>query len=647
MGSISKLVLILVCFAFGSVGLAQYRRVQGAAKISRFGEYQGYSQKTYDDYVRRSDYLALADGTRLAYDLLLPAQGGLPTDEPLPVLFTLTPYLRAFKAVQGERVLLEDLFEMKAYEKAFLRLRAKFAEDGDILDEAFKTEWIKDMLEHGYAVVVVERAGTGASFGRVHPSFKVAAGEADQVLDWIAAQPWCDGNIGMYGDSFQAMLQYAAASTGNPHLKAIMPVSSSFDAYDAVSYSGGIYNRGFNTLFSSSTSALESMIVPVDSDPDGALLAQVLEHRRSMTLSDASERALSKAPYRDSILLDGEKLWEDQMGLYSLLDEINRAGVPVYNSNGWYDLFSRDMFLWHANLEVPKRLHVRPLFHQGMGKAGDDLDFGVEARRWFDYWLKGIDNGIMDEPPIHYYVIDAPAESAWRTSEQWPGPDVQPARFYFAAGRSGSVASANDGLLLSQGPEKSQAYDAYQVDYSTTSGGHSRWQAILAPGDYPDMRANDHKALTFTTPPLETGVELIGHPIVHLWIATGAPDLDVFVYLEEIDRRGRSLYVSEGQLRASHRALAQAPYDNLGLPYQRSYQEDLLPLPAGEPVELVFDLLPTARLFRQGNRIRVTITAADADNFDTPVHKPAPEFRLLRGGEQASFIVLPLRITPY
>ena len=101
-----------------------------------------------------------------------------------------------------------------------------------------------------------------AEVALLRSSAKVAADEADQILDWIAAQPWCDGNIGMYGDSFQAMLQYAAASSGNPHLKAILPVSSSFDAYDAVSYSGGIYNRGFNDLFASSTAAVLSSISP-------------------------------------------------------------------------------------------------------------------------------------------------------------------------------------------------------------------------------------------------------------------------------------------------------------------------------------------------------------------------------------------------
>jgi putative CocE/NonD family hydrolase len=156
------------------------------------------------------------------------------------------------------------------------------------------------------------------------------------------------------------------------------------------------------------------------------------------------------------------------------------------------------------------------------------------------------------------------------------------------------------------------------------------------------MRVNDEKGLTYTTLPLETDLRIAGHPIAHLWITTRAPDLDFFVYLEQVDRSGHSTYITEGILRASHRAQAEPPFDNLGLPYQRSYESDLEPIPAGEPVELVFDLLPTAYVFRAGTRIRVTITCADADNFETPIIDPAPEVSMLRAGATASYIELPI-----
>jgi putative CocE/NonD family hydrolase len=612
-------------------------------RVSKFGEYEGYSAARFDGYGRRSDYLALSDGIKLAYDVLLPTRKGTVVDEPLPVLLMYTTYLRAMKLVEDGRIVFQELFDIPWFAKGFLRLRAWFKEDGHIGDVVFRNPWLKRMFKQGYAVVVVERSGTGASSGILSPAFADVAVEIDEVLNWVAAQPWCDGSIGMFGTSMVAMAQYAAASVGNPRLKAILPVASSFDMYSSITFPGGVNCTGFGRALSGSTSVLERMIVPVDGDPDGAQLAAILEQRRERSLSDVSARGFRLAPFRDSDnpYLKGNKLWPD-VSLYDLLDRINGSGVAVYNSAGWYDLFARDSLLWQANLATSHRLHVRPLFHNDMGKSGPDLDFGAEAHRWFDYWLKGIDNGIMDEPLIRYNVVGAPKGTAWRTAEQWPLPDEQRTSFYFAEGRSGSVNSVNDGFLRTQPPTDADGADAYTVDYSATSGPDARWSAVVKDGRYPAQRVNDEKGLTYTTAPLERKLEVIGHPIVHLWITTEAPDVDVFVYLEEVDAQGNVEYVTEGNLRASHRAVGEAPFNNLGLPYHRSYKEDVAPIPSGEPVELVFDLLPTARRFRRGTRVRIAVTCADADNFYIPALDRAPAMHLLRNAVHASFVDLPL-----
>jgi len=179
------------------------------------------------------------------------------------------------------------------------------------------------------------------------------------------------------------------------------------------------------------------------------------------------------------------------------------------------------------------------------------------------------------------------------------------------------------------------------VDYSTTSGKYSRWYAVNWPRNYPNMQTNDKKALTYTTPPLESDMEVTGNPVVHLWFETDAPDMDFFVYLEAVDGN-KSTYITEGNLRASHRALSEAPFNNMGLPYHRHYKSDLAPIPAGKPVELVFNLLPTSNLFRAGHCIRITITCADANNFDTPILNPSPKIHLLRDAAHASFVEFPI-----
>jgi len=236
----------------------------------------------------------------------------------------------------------------------------------------------------------------------------------------------------------------------------------------------------------------------------------------------------------------------------------------------------------------------------------------------------------MDEPPIHYYLLGSPTKQAWKTADAWPLKNSEVKNFYFGP------------TLQPEPPSASGTFDTYRVDYSTTTGNLSRWTAVNWSHKYPNMRSNDAKALTYTTAPLESPVQVVGHPVVHIWLRADAPDLDLFVYLEEVDDEGNSTYVTEGNLRASHRALGKAPFENLGLPWHNHFKSELQAIPAGEPIELVVDLLPTAYQFSKSRRVRVTVTFADADNFETPVVDPAPVVHLLRDNNHPSFIELPL-----
>jgi len=625
------LLLIILYFVFP--------RQDTLKKVSEFGKYHGYTEDVYDGSKRTSDYLTLSDGRRLAYDLILPTKNDVPASEPLPVLFKYTPYMRTFTIFDKDgKNLLTFFMDLKWYEKAMLRIRYWLSDQGHLMDPLMRTKWLGNMVKHGYAVIVVERPGTGASFGIARQSMEAIAGEENEILDWIASQAWCNGNIGMYGDSQQAWCQFAAAGTGNPHLKAIFPASSPLDIYEALQYRGGVYNKAFNSFYDRIVPYLYNLVTPVDSDKDGTLLSQARQERSG---SELKVSEVVQYPFRDSILPDGRFLWK-VLAVYPFIERVNNSGIPVYMTTGWYDIFLGDMFLWYDNLTVPKRLTVRPLDHSGMDATQFDLDYGAEAQRWFDRWLKGIDNGIMEEPPIHYYVMGVPEKEAWQTSNQWPLAKQKLKSFYFSKGKTGSIASVNDGFLTTESPPVPDAFDVYTVDYTTTSGEKSRWVAVEEEHDYPDMRANDEKALTYTTSPLETDVEVTGHPVAHLWLTTDAPDLDVFVYLEEVDRSGKSTYITEGTLRASHRNLSKAPFNNLGLPYHSHYKSDLTPIPAGEPVELAFSLLPTSYQFHKESRIRITVVCADADNFDTPVINPVPKLQLLRSINHPSFIQFPV-----
>lgn len=607
LGLLSTFVLVLPAVAPAAA--------QGGERISRFGAYEGYSEPVYSEWVRLSQYVEVRDGTRLAVDLFRPAVNGVPVDDPLPVIWTHHRYHRA-----------------------------RLQDNGEVYSLLDQVPGLARLLQHGYVIAAVDVRGGGASFGTREGEFSRAESrDAYDITEWLAAQPWSTGRIGMFGISYLGITQYLAASTQPPHLVAIFPQMAMFDLYSFV-HTGGVFKEDFVFNWGGRTLLLDRFIdpPPVDEDPSGTLLAQArAEHRDNWNVY---ELALI-SPYRDA-RVDGQEIYT-VLSPSSYVDAINESGVAIYHLAGWYDMYPEDALVWFNNLDVPQKIVITPWEHEGAG----GFDLVAEHHRWFDYWLKGIDNGIMDEPPIVYDVMTRPGVYDWRTAESWPLPETQHTPFYFAAGPSGSIDSVNDGLLVREAPAADAAADAaddYTVDYTTTTGPGNRWaNGRGAPFFYPDMRPNDAKALTYTTPPLEADMQVTGHPIAHLWISADAENADFFVYLEEVAPSGYSRYITEGTLRASHRALHDAPWDTFGLPFHRGNEADMLPLPAdGTPVELVIALQPTSNVFDAGHRIRITVTGADADTFLTPQLDPPPTVTLHRRPNAPSHIILPLIPAP-
>ena len=580
---------------------------QSGGRISRPGEYQGYSEPIYDEWARTSVYIPVRDGTRLAADIFRPAVDGEPVTDPLPVVWTHHRYHRTRILPDG------TLFT--------------------ILDQAPD---LRTLLEYGYIVAAVDVRGGGASFGTRRGEFSPEeTQDAFDVTEWFAEQPWSTGSIGMYGLSYLGITQYLAASTHPPHLKAIFPMMAMFDLY-TFAYPGGVFNENFVKRWGGNTLALDKLIPapPVDDDPDSALRdAAQREHRDNANIYTLA----SANPYRDSRDNDLNEFAYTLLSPSSYVDAINTSRVAVYTLGGWYDMYPRDAVTWFNNLTVPQKLILTPWSHNGSG----GFDLILEHVRWFDYWLKGIDNGIMEEPPIYYSVMGT--DTTWHFASEWPLPETQYTPFYFQAGPSGSVESANDGILTGELPAETNSQNDYTVDYTTTTGTTTRWTDGFGGGyGYPNMHANDEESLTYTTPPLDSDVQVTGHPVVHLWVTSTADDGDFYVYLEEVNEFNVSTYLTEGVLRAAHRATHTPPYHYMGLPYHRSYAEDSAPLPAGEPVELVFDLQPTSNIFEAGHRIRVSITGADADNFEVIELGPPPTVSIYRSAEYPSHIVLPI-----
>lgn len=595
-----------------------------AGRVSEFGRYEGYSEAAYDSWVNTSRYVEMRDGVRLAVDVTFPATGGEVAPGPFPVVWTHSRYhrnpgqLARFFAPEGTEV-------------------------PEIHSQVDANEALQLLVKHGYVVAAVQVRGGGASFGTYQGLFSEAeTDDAREMIEWFATQPWSDGNVGMYGGSYLGMTQYMAASEMHAALKAIFPNVAGLDMYDQL-HPGGIYRKDMIDHWGSLTRNLDInwAAPPVDEDTDGSLLrAAIAEHEDNWDVS--VEYAAGR--YRDH---DIPTLTWTEHGVSGVLDEVKQARVPAYHWNGWYDIFVLDAVLLWANYEGPQKLGIGAWSHAGMPDsllmAENARLTAVEQHRWFDYWLKGIENGIMDEPPIHYAVMNDPGNWAWTSADRWPVPEAAEVTWYLGGGPSGSIESVNDGVLSAIAPTGEGGMDSYDVDLTTTTGTTTRWDNAVGGAPlmiYPDLAPNGAKALTYTTAPLESDVNVTGHPVVTLWVSSSTNDADVIVLLEEVDAAGVSHYISEGVLRASHRELAEAPWDNLGLPFQRSFAEDVQPLPDGEPGELVMDLLPTANVFNAGHRIRVTVMGADADNIELPA--AAPTIQLHRTAAHPSRIVLPV-----
>ncbi len=593
-------------------------------KISEFGRYEGYSTPRFEEWVKTSRYLEMRDGVKLAIDVVRPAVNGEPVDERLPVVWTHSRYHRS--------------------PQESIRFRSDGGEVPDINSMVDARPGLQRLVRHGYVVAAVGVRGSGASYGRFEGLWSPnETRDSYEIIEWLASQPWSDGNVGMFGGSYLGITQYMAASLKPPALKAIFPNVAAFDFYELL-YPGGVYRDDMVQHWGELTLNLdENWPAPrVDADIEGIMLRDAMAEHKDNFRTIAEYRAV---PFRDS------KTPNHSFATHHpapFLDEIQEAGVPAYHWNGWYDIFVTDATLWYANYEGPQKLGIGAWSHGGMPDSALMAERGrittAEQHRWFDYWLKGIDNGIMDEPPIRYATMIDPGQWTWKTADEWPLTSTEATRYYFAPGPSGSVTSINDGVLTTDAPAGSEAFDAYEVDFTTTTGTGTRWDNAVGAGQmiYPDLTGNDTKSLTYTTPRLEADVTVTGHPVVTFYVTSSAGDGDFLVLLEEVDDKGFSRYVTEGVLRASHRKTSEARYNNMGLPYQRSFAADKEPLPPGQPTELVFDLHPTSTVFNAGHRIRVTVMGADADNTERPPVDGTPTVRIYRNSQHASSIVLPI-----
>jgi putative CocE/NonD family hydrolase len=565
-----------------------------ANRISRPGEYAGYSDAIYaDEYEITSQYVQVSDGTKLAMDLYRPKNkaSGSVIDAPLPVLWMHTPYNRRY-SMDNETLIVES------YPGTAGRL-----------------------VKYGYVVATVDFRGLYASYGHNEAYNRgewitAARRDAYDITEWLAQQSWSNGNIGMWGCSATGGSQLQAATTAPPHLKAIFPMSCEFDVYP-FRVPGGIASaQGAPAKVRPGAKppreTRDAVAVPVDADTDKSQLKQAIAEHTGTVENPGY------APYRDSfaeaITDPTSQPWWIKSSPHTYLEGINSSGIAFYLAANWDEGTTKHgAFFTFNNVTNPAKLIVGPAGHCGWMNVESQtgFDITVEERRFFDYWLKGIDNGIMDEDSVYYYTYNAPAGSEWRSAKQWPLPNEKRTRYYMG-----------EGSLSTETPTGVDQKDETTVAYDVT----------------PDNMTA--KGFLYETAPLSEDVQITGHPAINLWVSSTATDGDFIATIQDVGPDGTATsYNVHGRLRASLRKLQDAPYNNLGLPWHGFYQEDVTPLVPGEPSELEFDILPISMVFKAGHRIRLVINFAERA---TPRLDPVPKVTVYRDSTHSSYLTLPI-----
>lgn len=422
------------------------------------------------------------------------------------------------------------------------------------------TSW----TSRGFAFVIQDCRGRFKSEGRYRP-FMDDHYDGYDTIEWIARQKWSNGKVGMYGASAMGITANQASITNPPHLVAMYVLVAPSSAYHQAVFQGGVFRKEMNELWLRRQGAEAS-------------LAETFKHNIYDGYLDIREEP---------------KHWE-------------KVRVPVYNHGGWYDIFAEGNVENFIGLQARgeglaagnQKLIMGPWGHGTIEEVKYPANSAVprdEAFRWFDYWLKGNENGIMDEPPVKYYVMGdvtdpkAPGNE-WRTALSWPVP-ARITSFFFGAG----------GVLSEKPPGGNESVDTYLYDPKNpvpTIGG-ANLNIKKGPMDQRAVGARKD-VLKFVTPPLQSPVEVTGHVVVELWAESDAPDTDWMAKLVDVYPDGAERLVLDSAFRAR---------------FREGFDHEVF-MKKGEVYKFKVGLWSTSIVFNKGHRIAIHVTSSNDPRFD-------------------------------
>jgi putative CocE/NonD family hydrolase len=484
-------------------------------------------------------------------------------------------------------------------------------------------------VEHGYVVIFQDTRGRFASEGDEFYPLIWEAQDGYDAVEWAAGLPYADGRVGTMGQSYLGATQYLLAPTRPPHLVASFPASAAADFHQCwVYHTGGAFELGWQVpyailmardtiarrgLTSTLLPELERLLVPAPT-PWAPPISD--EAYRRLPLTAWAELLAPVAPYFADYLHrpeDGPPWWE--INLERRYGEIT---VPMYHVTSWYDIFLHGGLANFAGLRRQagtdaarraQKLLIGPWAHlfpytSPTSTGTGDIDFGPAAMidlhetqlRWFDHWLKGVDTGILDEPPVKLFVM---GENRWRDEAEWPLARARETPYYLHSG-GGANGARGDGALSPRAPgdEPADAFTYDPADPVPTRGGNT---LILAMG-VADQREVETRpdVLVYTSEVATAPLEVTGPLVVTLYAASSAPDTDFTGKLVDVHPDGFAQNVADGIVRARYRDSRTTP----------------TPLTPGAVTKLTIDLWATSHVFLPGHRIRLDVSSSNFPRFD-------------------------------
>ena len=537
-------------------------------------------------YSRESRYISGCDGTLLAVDLYLPK-----TKKKVPLLMN------------------------AGYEDR----RSRFEKDREHLEQ---------IISAGYALVIVDVRGSGASYGVSDGFFGRQDGkDLAGILDTLAKEDWCNGRTGTFGGSNYGMSQEITMIEQPSSLFASIPCDNSMDFYDQDFPNGASAVPEFKT---DPNSGPVPKGTPVDDDPapEYPMLKEALKARnRNLPFLAQHFRNMCRDDmhpylgYRPNLEIPS---WER-------MDTVRFGHTNVWSYGAWFDPGCTNKILTYKSWGG--KLLLGPWPHCGVYRGANEgfpdsaFDWVNAHLRFFDHWLKEQDNGIDQEPPVLYYTVNDP--HPWKQEADFPVSGTLFTKLY-----AGSDGTLTDTPV----PEGSVRYTVRNdINIYGPAGRMNR-------NVTKDMRSEDDKSIVFTGDVLPEPLELTGIPSAELWVTSTHTDGNFIAVLEEVMPDGTSHFLTEGVIRASHARTHRNPvYASMGIPYHRGYRSDLTSLSEDTPMKLSFHLEALSRIIPAGNRLRLSVSCGGS-GYQQPDGFPEkmPEITLYTGGKHASLITLPV-----